>query len=303
MIPELTDYEKHQLFEIEKWMQREPDAISKLADGMLAPFTRLISMVIPQSAIAGALNLGNSAGETLCRLQTIRQFAGIKSFEELRSGNLELCDRLAQGEQNWAMGVAAVEGAATGLAGLPGLAVDIPAIIAQAMRSIHLMGLCYGFELKTPQDRDIAIGILSASGANSMKEKIAALVYLRTVQTTLAKESFRAMATKATQSAFSQQAVILGAKAIAKQLGVNLSKRKLAQSIPVLGAGIGACVNAWYISDVCWAARRTFQERWLREKGVLDSEIGSLPVDADVIDVELLSLRSPENAHTELSHH
>jgi hypothetical protein len=281
-------YELRQVAEIEKWMNRKPDAISQFADGVLSPFTALVSKVVPQAALTGALDLGNSAGQTLCRFQTIRQYAGITDFSELRHKDLEFCDKLAQGEQNWAMGVAAAEGAATGLAGLPGLAVDIPAIIAQAMRAIHLMGLCYGFELKTAEDRDLAIGILSASGANSMREKIAALIYLRTLQATLAKETFRVMAKKAAQSAFSQQAVILGAKAIAKQLGVNLSKRKMAQSIPVIGAGIGACVNGWYLSDVCWAARRTFQEKWLLANGLIDRPIYRLEEPQEALEAEVI---------------
>lgn len=285
-----TEYELQQISEIEKWMDRPPDAISQLADGLLSPLTGIVSKIVPQKAIMGALELGNSAGEVTSRFQTIRNFAKISEYAEMRGKPLEFCDQIAQGEQNWAMGVAAAEGAATGALGLPGLAIDIPAIIAQAMRAIHLMGLCYGFELKTTQDRELAIGILSASGANSMKEKVAALLYLKTIQTTLAKTTFQKMAEKAAASVVSQSAVILTAKAIAKQLGLNLTKRKMAQSIPVLGAGIGATVNAWYIHDVCMAARRTFQERWLRENGLLNGEIGTLPVTGEVIEAEIVPI-------------
>ena len=42
-------------------------------------------------------------------------------------------------------------------------------------------------------------------------------------------------------------------------------------------AGILRTINAWCLSDVCTAARRTFQERWLREKGVLNLPLGRLP--------------------------
>ena len=43
-------------------------------------------------------------------------------------------------------------------------------------------------------------------------------------------------------------------------------KRKAAGSIPIVGAAVGAAVNAWYLNDVAQAARFTFQERWLRER-------------------------------------
>lgn len=284
-----TVYEIQQISEIEKWMDHSPDAISQIADGILSPVTRVVAMLVPEKAMLKAIDLGSAAGQACSRLQTIRQFTHIKDYSEMREKDLEFCDRIAQGEQNWAMGVAAAEGAATGAMGLPGLVIDIPAVVAQAMRGIYLMGLCYGFELKSAEDRELAIGILSASGANSMKEKIAALIYLRTIQDVLTKNTLKKMAEKAAESAISQQAVILAAKALAKQLGVNLSKRKMAQSIPFLGAGIGATINAWYLSDVCWAARRTFQERWLREKGIITAPLGHLPAQKEkIIEAEIL---------------
>ena len=284
-----SPYEIQQISEIEKWMHRSPDAISQLADGILSPITKVVAMLVPEKAMLAAIDLGAATGETCARLQTIRQFAGIKDYAELRHKDLEFCDRIARGEQNWAMSVAAIEGGATGWMGLPGLAIDIPAIVAQAMRAIYLMGLCYGYELKTAEDRDLAIGILSASGANSMKEKVAAIIYLRSIQDVLAKTTLQKMAERAAESAISQQAVILGVKALAKQLGVNLSKRKMAQSIPFLGAGIGATINAWYISDVCHAARRTFQERCLREKGLLQEPLRLPPSSTEeIIEAEIV---------------
>jgi hypothetical protein len=40
-------------------------------------------------------------------------------------------------------------------------------------------------------------------------------------------------------------------------------KRKAAQAIPVVGAGVGAAMNLAFINDVAWAARREFPKRWL----------------------------------------
>jgi len=263
----ITPYEQQQIELIGEWKTKKPDVVSQFADSLLSPINSMISKVIPESAMLGALNLGNAAGEILSRVQTIKRYADISDYKELLNKDLDFCDKLAQGEQNWAMSLAGLEGAGTGWLGLPGIAIDAPAIVSFALRSIHLMGLCYGYELKTEEDNKLIFAIMSASGANSMKEKLAALTTLRMFQVTIQRETFKKMAEKATQNAFSQQAVILAAKNLAKQLGINLTKRKMAQAIPIAGAAIGATVNAWYISDVCWAARRTFQERWLRDNG------------------------------------
>ena len=75
------------------------------------------------------------------------------------------------------------------------------------------------------------------------------------------------MAQKAASDKMSKEAAVVGVKNLAKQLGVNLTKRKALQIIPVIGAFVGGSVNGWYIKDVGWAARRAFQERWLVENG------------------------------------
>jgi uncharacterized protein (DUF697 family) len=107
------------------------------------------------------------------------------------------------------------------------------------------------------------LGILSASGANSMSEKIEALATLRSLEVSIAKQKRKAMAEKAAGRQLSKEGGIIVIKNLAKQLGITLTKRRAMQAIPVIGAAVGASVNGWYVKDVGWAARRSFQERWL----------------------------------------
>ena len=111
---------------------------------------------------------------------------------------------------------------------------------------------------------------MAASSANDMQEKLAALVTLRLVEVSIAKQTWKSLAQKATQEQLSREAGIIGIKNLAKQLGVNLTKRKALQSIPVIGAAVGASVNGDYIKEVGWAARRVFQELWLIENNKID---------------------------------
>src|SRR5205085_11855621 len=64
----------------------------------------------------------------------------------------------------------------------------------------------------------------------------------------------------------SKEAFAAGLRNLARQLSVNLAKRKLLQSIPFVGAGIGAAADGKFIHDVALAARYMYQERWLRER-------------------------------------
>lgn len=49
-----------------------------------------------------------------------------------------------------------------------------------------------------------------------------------------------------------------------------MTKRKTLQTIPIIGAGVGAAMNIAFVQDVAWAARRTFQERWLLKNGKIN---------------------------------
>ena len=261
----LTTYEKTQISEIEKWKVEEPTVVSKAFGIALTPVTWLINKIIPQAAIRGALDFSSSAAEWLTDTKDIIRDAGVRSLEELKRHDLKKSDDLANEVHNWAIGIAAGEGGATGMLGLPGLVADIPAIIVIALRTIHKIGVCYGYEIKTKEDKEFVLMVLAASGANDMEEKIAALTTLKSIETIIVKQTWKKMGESATTSTVSKEALILAIKNLAKQLGVNLTKRKALQAIPVIGAAVGASVNGWYIKDIGWAARRAFQERWLIE--------------------------------------
>jgi hypothetical protein len=272
-VKKLTKYEKEQLGAIEKWKKEEPGAVSQAFGFAIEPLAWLVNKVVPEAAIRGALDFSNAMAQWLTDTGDVVRGGGVTSLGELRNKDLELSDKLADEVHNWAIGVAVVEGAGTGIFGLPGAAADVPAIITLALRTIHKVGVCYGYECSSELDKKFVLGVMSASGANSVSEKVAALAALRSVEVTLAKVTWKKMAEKAAESQLSKEAALLTIKNLAKQLGVNITKRKALASIPFIGAAVGGSVNGWYIKEVGWAARRAFQERWLIENGkIIDVE-------------------------------
>ena len=145
--------------------------------------------------------------------------AGVKDFADLRRAPLQQCDQLADSVHNWAVGLAAAEGGITGFFGLPALVADVPLVISFALRTIHRIGLCYGFEMKTEEDRRFVLGVLAASGANSIEEKVAALAALRAIEVTLAKQTWKKMAEQAAKEALSKEAGILAVRNPCKAAG------------------------------------------------------------------------------------
>jgi hypothetical protein len=259
----LTGYEKNQVKTIRAWKNESPDVVNRAVGFFTYPTTRVIQKAIPDTAIQLIFDAANFLANEIADTGDIVKAGGVCQISDLKNKDFKLSDELANSVHNWAIGLAIAGGGAAGGAGIVGLAADIPAIIMLALRTIHKIALCYGYECHSEMDKNFALGILSASGANSMSEKIEALATLRSIEVTIAKQTWKAMAGKAVCRQLSKEGGIIAKKNLAKQLGINITKRKAMQAIPVIGAAVGASVNGWYLKDVGWTARRAFQERWL----------------------------------------
>lgn len=265
----ISSYEQAQIDEIAAWKDDKPSVISNVVGTVLTPVTWMINKVIPISAIQSVLETANKVAGLTADEKDILRDAAVEKIADLHVGRLNTCDDLANNVHNWAIGIAGTEGAISGAFGLIGLAADIPLTITFALRTIHKIGLCYGYTLDDEQGKQIVLGILAASGANTMEEKLSALLTLHQIKILVQKTTWAAME-KVAENQFTKEAGVLAVRAVAKSLGVNMTKRKTLQAIPVIGALVGASVNGWYINDVAWAARREFQERWLLDNGKIN---------------------------------
>lgn len=259
----ITSYENNQYDEIVKWEQKEPSVAAKTADFLMKPVSWVVQKIIPSKAIEGALLASSKFAERLADTNDIIRDGGVGSIEELRHKDLELSDKLANEVHNWANGVATAEGGAAGYFGIAGMAIDIPTLITLSLRTIHKIGLCYGYECKTEDDNKYVLAIVSAACSNTMKEKATSVSMLQAMAVVVAKTTWKKMSERAMANKFGMDAAIIGIRNLAKQLGINITKRKAAQAIPIIGAGVGAAMNLAFINDVSWAARRAFQEKWL----------------------------------------
>lgn len=261
-----SGYEKKEYLKIQEWKALEPSVLSKAIGTLFKPVTWLIQSVVPEKAMKSAIEGCNGASKFLIDNESFKKDCNILDIKEMKKKTLAECDNFADEIHNWAIAYATTEGGVTGATGLLGMAVDIPAIITLAFRTINKIGMCYGFESKTEEDNQTILSILSAAGANTIEEKQVALLTLKQLEIIILKTTWKKIAQTATESRFSKEAGVIALKSLAKQLGVNLTKRKALQVVPLLGAAVGASVNAAFIKDIGWAARRVFQDRWITEK-------------------------------------
>lgn len=259
-------YEQQQIKAIQVWQAQGPKLTSVLAGLLNAPVIKFVDKMIPDSAIQAALETACRMGEKLTNSQSIITQANIRHIGDLFYANLQVCDDLANKTHDRAIYMAAAEGGLTGASGLVGVAVDVPTLITLALRTIYQTALCYGFELKGEEGRHVALRIFSIASANSLKEKEAALLSLVTIKQMLQQQTWLQIQQVAFNT-MGKEAFVVVLKELAAQVGINLTKRKALAIVPMVGAAIGASVNASFIKEVGWAARRTFQEMWLLQHG------------------------------------
>ncbi|MDC0683126.1 EcsC family protein [Sorangium atrum] len=150
------------------------------------------------------------------------------------------------------------EGAAAGMLGFPGIAIDIPALVSLALRAVNEYATYYGFDVALEHERAFAMSILGAASSPTVATKQVAMAELTKLSVLIAQRKTWAEL----QRLISVQVI----KKIAQALGIRLTKAKLAQIVPLVGAGVGAGFNAWYVANVTVTAYHLYRERFLIEK-------------------------------------
>lgn len=228
-----------------------PSLLPRAMRSVARPMTMLTHHLVPAEAVEAAIRGADWVAAASIRARTL----------EHDVADLEACDRAADRVRRWAVGLGATGGASAGAFGAFGLAADVPATITLALRTVRLTGLSYGFGAASEAERVYILDILHLAGANSAAEKRACLARLAEARAEIDPGAWRKVAEMTGQTAGS----IAATRRVAATLGVNLSARKAAQLAPVIGAAIGAGVNATFQTDIAEAARFAFRARWLEQ--------------------------------------
>jgi hypothetical protein len=148
-----------------------------------------------------------------------------------------------------------LEGAATGLEGGLGLALDIPLILGLNLRMIADYATHYGFDAQDPLERVYALGVLDFALAGSAEAK-------RTALDQLAVRS-QAMSRGLSQVEMNKLGGTSARQLFVNSIGQRMAKAKVGQMVPVAGAAIGGGFNGWFTHKSCDAAYHLYRERFL----------------------------------------
>lgn len=154
------------------------------------------------------------------------------SLNELKTKDLALSDSLAEKVYTWSQTLNVPD---REQAPLLVLLEDIPPIAAFALRIIYKTGLCYGYDLETPEDYRYMLEALY---------KIAGHPHVKPGNSLLGDNT-------------------INLRHIARHIGTDLTFRKFLVQYPYLRNAVGTSASRWYFRDAASAAQRIFQKRWL----------------------------------------
>lgn len=247
---DIQTYEARQLAELRGWLGRPPNLIARGFGRTTSPLVRAMKPWTPQALMESSFARANQAAEKLAWRQQLLLSAGLSEIDELQDCELATCDDLWRGQRRRMMLLAGGEGALTGLGGAAGWVLDVPALLILALEGIHRTGLSYGYEW---DDASTPLAIFSLAAANNMEEK--QLAWQGAMSSQISSAEMLEGLERTLNQSFAKRAVSLGMAQVARQMGVNLGRRKALGMVPLAGALVGGSVNAWYLRDVMQASR------------------------------------------------
>ncbi|WP_118915394.1 EcsC family protein [Mycobacterium shigaense] len=179
------------------------------------------------------------------------------------------------GEAVATAGAAASVGAAAG----PGLGTvaaamgfDVAALLTACSGVVAQDALYYGYDPREPAEEIFLMQVIGLGLAASTSAKAAAYQRLTMLTESLAR--------KDDWDRLDEQTFAKVAQRFAVNFGQSVTRKKLAQLVPVVGVGIGAALNWKTVAGIADAAYWAYRERFLYEKS--GKAAGG---DVDVIDI------------------
>lgn len=265
-----SPYDRRALHDINRW-KTAAGWVSNRMDGPQAPLAQE-ELAIKGGALGEVVNrlinaltgVCNDAAQFSVWSQAIlaryrrEGFTQIQGLEDIRRLTLENVDKTIGPLALKYKGLALAEGVGAGAAGFLGLAVDIPAVITLNLRAIGEYATYYGFDVEHQEEKLYALYIFSLVSSPTDEAKSLTLAHLSSIG--------KAAVAKKAWSELEKSVMVNTIRRVANMLGIRLTKAKLAQAVPIIGAFIGGGYNVAFTANVCDAASHLYRERFLLAK-------------------------------------
>ena len=195
-----------------------------------------------------------------------------EKLSELTTASLRKCLELAEaslkGGSTRAMprlhsAAVALTGAAGGVFGLPGLAVELPVSTTVMLRSIADIGRANGEQLGTAESQLACLTVFSLGGPSKADDASESGYYAARIALSKAIAEATAYLSRHRIAQGSAPAIVRLIAMIAARFNVQVSQKAAAMMVPIVGAAGGALVNTLFINHFQDMARGHFTVRRL----------------------------------------
>jgi hypothetical protein len=262
----LTPYEVTQVEQISAWKGRKPGILSRALGAIKSPLDWILEKATPADQTRRLSARINQAANWEVSRDVMRRALGIDRIEDLRDGPLERCDRLVKKLEDLTREIVTTESLLANVGGLATELLEIPEEIVLALRSVHRVAACYGYTLDGPRDQALVLAIIGLSLVREPAERLGAWTQIRYLEEGSLSEEDQGRLVEALGCGLKDEIC----DEIVSDVLEALVEEKIGEGIPILGSAVGVVLDNEFIAGVEETARRTFQERWLREKGKVD---------------------------------
>ncbi|HEX4507893.1 MAG TPA: EcsC family protein [Alphaproteobacteria bacterium] len=263
-------YEARQVKRIHTWQRRRPGWIARTVEFLVSPIVWLFRRIIPHSTVENILHGNLTLARRWARHGKTLSSLGVAHHSELSQAELLHSDRTVKRIHGRAVWLAAGAGFASGIFGIFALPVGMAAILNIALRTIHRIGLCYGYPADSEAERLFVYYTLSLAGNRRPEDKAVSLQAMRELQAAIAALPPEPdQPHGAIDDTHRHKALDLAHHDFSREITKQLVEVRILTSIPGIGGIVGLIVDTRYIRSVGWAARHAYQLRWLEERGRL----------------------------------
>jgi len=267
-------YEARQVRRIHRWQRRRPGRIARTIEFLVSPIVYLFRRIIPHSTVENILHGNLSVARRWAREGLTLRSLGVAHHNELSEAELLHSDRTVRRIHGRAVWMAASVGFVAGVFGIFALPVGMAAILNIALRTIHRIGLCYGYPAESEAERLFVYYTLSLAGNRRPEDKAVSIQAMR--------ELLAAIAAKPPEpdqphgpldDTLRHKAFTIAHHDFSREITKQLVEVRILTSIPGIGGLVSLIVDTRYMRSVGWAARHAYQLRWLEERGRLPETV------------------------------
>ncbi|MFB2876344.1 EcsC family protein [Floridanema aerugineum] len=263
---DLSEYEAIQLTEIEEWLDKQkPFGLKEVIGYIFRFLKKAVNFIVP----AWIFKKIGAACEATTKnwqhdWQKIKHNASVEDYKMLRQSKLEKCDRLAEQIINHSRKEAFAIGSFAALTELGNVIVgevgDTIETMTYALKTIHRIGLCYGYAPEDSQEKAYVWGIFNMATAQTKQEWEEARKALQSLSLNLEKIKLEEGTVEDLKQQKSHQEIIDSG---IKGAIYTLTKRTTFQVIPLYSFVVDTWGDVKLIEEIAKAAKRHYQLRWL----------------------------------------